>query len=153
MDRTIRNKVAAVLAAFLPVSFILHMCLFFQLLGIRPDQPHPEIGLVYPLNNHGSYHYVTGTEATELNLLFNGFLIAFLALLIVVPKDHILPPANTPRWLSYISFSYKTDLENPNPELTRLLLTAAAAWCAIILLAGPLLVRWLVTRGVILSAA
>jgi len=153
MTRTIRNRVAIVIFAFFLVSFVLHLWLFYYCFAVDPELPHPERGFIYPLNNHGAYAYVTAIEATELSLLFNGCFVAFISLLVVVPKDYIWRSTTSPKWLPSLGFQFHTDLEKPSAELVILAMAGAAAWCAIILLAGPVLARWLVAWGVILPAA
>ncbi len=37
-------------------------------------------------------------------------------MLVIVPKDSIIPPPQTPRWITYVSVTFKTGLEEFSPR-------------------------------------
>jgi hypothetical protein len=101
--------------------------LFFSYFSSGPKEPRPELGLVYALNNHGSYVYLSGTESTALSLLMMAFATAVL--------------------LSGIA---KTDLGNHPSGMKAAFLGSLAFSFAIILLAGRPIVDFVVGRGIVL---
>lgn len=67
--RSVRDHTAAVFAGFTTSSFLAHLILFFIYFSSRPRVPNTALGQVHPLNNHGSFVYVSQSEATGLSLL------------------------------------------------------------------------------------
>src|SRR5689334_7571201 len=98
MTRAIRNKAATVLFALSIDTFICYLWLFYEYLSSRPPGPVPELGLIYPLNNHGFYVYLTDVESEGMALLFAAGFFGGLLGIIIVPKDIIDPDPLTPRW-------------------------------------------------------
>jgi len=77
-------------------------------------------------------------------------LLSILAAAIIVPKEGILPPPGTPKWVTYLSARAKTDLSHPNRRQTFLFLCAAGSWLAVIWLFGSSIARFVVSHGVVL---
>jgi hypothetical protein len=150
--RLVRNCIACAAMALCPPAFVLHMALFFSYCSSHPTQPDPRIGMLYPLNNHGSYVYLTKVEATGLGLLIAAFVFGLVAGIAVVPKEPILPPRGTPRWLTYVSGTARTDLANPGRSMKLLFLGAAVFYAAVIILFGRSIAQFAVSHGIVLPA-
>jgi len=150
--RSVRNYIACAAVALCLPTFIIHMVLFFSYFSSHPTHPNPQTGFLYPLNNHGSYVYLTNVEATGLGLLMVGFGLGFFSGLVAVPKEPILPPRGTPRWLTYVSGSARTDLTNPTPPMKIVFLGAMAFYSIVIILFGSAIAKFAVAHGVVLSA-
>jgi hypothetical protein len=112
------------------------MWLFFAYFDSRPRVPKPELGLIHALNNHGSYVFISDTEATGLALLTYAFLVAFGLFIAIVPKQFQLPPAGTPRWITRTSARFTTDLEKPTQEYWIIFAASLAGWTLVFLLSG-----------------
>ncbi len=151
MKRSSRNAVASAAVALCPASFGARLYLFYSDLSSRPQSPNPELGFVQSLNNHGSYVYVTDAESTGLALLSMAFMAGLLLALAIVPKDFILPPRGTPKWLTYVSAAAKTDLANPSKRLMTIFLSSLAFYLAVIILAGLSIADFLVSKGIVLD--
>lgn len=132
----LRTYFAIVLAGIFAASFAAHLWLFYWYIAHRPAMPRPDLGLVYPLSNHGTYYYLSAVESEELALLFWCAFVAIMLLFIVVPKKFLPPPAQIPRWIGWVSVAFKTGLE----DLSRrdcLILGASFLLClTLIVLAG-----------------
>jgi hypothetical protein len=48
------------------VAWLAFVALFLQYSATRPRVAVPDQGRVYPINNHGTYSYVTGREFANL---------------------------------------------------------------------------------------
>jgi hypothetical protein len=151
MPRRVRTYIAAAISPLCPLSFAVHLWLFFSYFSFRPNQPHPEFGLVYRLNNHGSYVYLSGTESTGLTLLMMAFAIAALLTVVLVPKEINLPRPGTPPWLTYASGGERTGLGNSSREIKAVFLCSLVVYFAIISLAGRSIVDFVVLRGIVLQ--
>lgn len=152
MKRELRNRVAAALGGLLPASFGTHLWLFFFYVAYRPKVPNPELGLVHPLNDHGSYVFISGAESTGLTLLTYIFFAAIVLSLVIVPKDFLLPPPGTPRWITWISGRAKTDLARPSRSLKLIFFASIAFWTALIWLVGAAAVGFVNSHGIVLNA-
>jgi hypothetical protein len=148
--RQIRTRIAAAIAGVLPASFVIHMWLFISYFDSHPREPNPELGLMRPLNNHGSYVFISDAESTGLALLIYAFIMAFGFMILVVPKEFQLPPPGTPRWLTRVSARFKTDLEKPSIELTIIFLGSLACFTVLIWLGGRSIVEFFVANGFVL---
>jgi hypothetical protein len=150
MYREIRNYIAAAILALCPASFGVNLWLFFGYFSSRPPQPHPELGLVYVLNNHGSYVYISATESTGLAMLMIAFFAGFFGAIALVPKEAILPPPGTPRWITRISAQFDIFIGTPKRRLMIIFYCALICYLAIIYVAGPSIAEFVVSHGVIL---
>ena len=149
--RSVRNDIAASLLGFVMSSGATYMWLFFRYVGSRPPSPNPALGWVHALNDHGSYVYISATEATGLGLLFHMGFAAGLAAILIVPKDFILPRPGTARWLTYVSFAAKTDLARPTPRLIAIVIATALISLIAIYSLGPVIAAFAVSHGLILG--
>lgn len=152
MSRQIRNQLATATFALCFASFGTYLWLFFSYFSSRPRQPHPELGLVHVLNNHGSYVYISAAESTGLAMLMIAFFVGFCLTFAIVPKEAILPPPGTPRWLTYVSAQYNTDLAEPTRRLKAIFCCALISYLGIFYLAGSSIADFVVRHGVILPA-
>jgi hypothetical protein len=131
----------------LPGKFWNVPLVFFAYFSSHPAKPNAALGFVHALNNHGSYVYLCDAESTGLALLMNVFMIGMFAIL---PKDPALAPPGTARWLAHFYVS-KTDLANPTPRLKAIFLCSLVFYLAVIYRAGPSIVRFVVSRGIVLQ--
>ena len=136
MKRSTRNDIASAIVALCPASFGTFTWLFYSYFSTHPTKPNVQLGFVHALNNHGSYVYLSDAESTGLVLLAIAFVIAFFGSLAIVPKDPILPSLGTPRWLTYVSGSAHTDLENPTHRLKMIFLGSFVFYLAVIYFLG-----------------
>ena len=67
----------------------------------------------------------------------------------VVPKEFMLPPVGTPRWLTYVSASAK--LDPWSSDTIFLWLGFLLIWLAVIWSGGPRIVDFLTSHGVVLD--
>jgi len=132
-------------------SFALYMILFFVYSSSQPKQPEPALGVIYPLNNHGSHVYLTRIQATGMNLLFVVFPIAFAMAIIALPKE-LRFFRGMQRWVSFEGRTVRTDLLQPTAAMKAVFFGSVAVWSAIILGLGPYIVAFLVAKGFVLSA-
>ncbi|MGH6933245.1 MAG: hypothetical protein ACREEE_12525 [Dongiaceae bacterium] len=151
MNRSFRNDIASATAPLCIVSFGAFLWLFFAYFSTHPVQPDPERGYVHALSNHGSHVYLTDIESTGLALLMAAFAIGFLLTIAIAPKDHILPPPKTPRWIAYVSARYRTDLADPSPRMKAIFLCSLGCYVAVILLAGRSIASFVVSLGIVLE--
>lgn len=150
MTRALRNDIASATVAICPASFGAFLWLFFAYFSSHPTTPNDELGLVYKLSNHGSYVYLSATESTGLALLMIAFVVGLVVTLFIVPKDYILPPPGTPRWMTYVGGTAKTDLAKPTPRLRMIFLGSLVFCLGVIYFAGPWLAKLMVARGIVL---
>jgi acyl transferase domain-containing protein len=90
--RSVRNHTAAVFAGFATFSFLVHLILFFIYLSSRPRVPNTALGQVHPFNNHGSFVYVSQSEATGLSLLMIAFFAWGLSAAAIAAKTFVVTP-------------------------------------------------------------
>src|SRR5215470_15507001 len=95
--RELRRYIVCALFGFFVAALGTNIWLFYKYIGTRPLVPNPTMVLVHPLNNHGTYHYLSATESASVTLAFNAALLAILVAFIIAPKEFIIPPPNTPR--------------------------------------------------------
>jgi hypothetical protein len=151
MKRSVRNAIASAIIALCPVSFCARSYLFDTYLSSRPRSPNLDLGFVQPLNSHGTYVYLTDVEATGMEMLRIAFFTGFLLAIAIVPKDFVLPPRGTPKWVTYVGAAFKHDLGNPSLRLWMIFLCSTAVYLAVVTLAGNSIARFIVSRGIILD--
>ena len=152
MNNRIRTDIACAISAVCAASFSTNLWLTFSYAASRPRQPDPALGIVYPLNNHGSITYLSNSEATGMGLLMMAFFIGLLATVIIVPKEAILPRPGTPQWLTYVSARTRTPLGNRTPRLTTIFACSLVVWLAVIVFGGRAIADFAVSEGLSLSA-
>jgi len=150
MNRQFRKYIAAAIVGLCPASFGIWLWLFFKYFSYRPKEPHPEVGLIYPLSNHGSYVYISDQESTGLALLIIAFFVGFLLTFTLVPKTLIPLPPGTPRWRVYLGAAFTTDLRDLTKQLFVIVLCSIIFWSVIILFVGSILANFLIFHGIIL---
>jgi hypothetical protein len=148
MKKSVRYDVVSSLGALCAASFGTHLFLFFCYFNSHPAAPDSALGLVYALNNHGSYVYLSDSEWVGLSLLRMAFFVSLVSIYAILPKDPTLAPLGTPRWVAH-SF-YVANADNPSPRLRTIFLCSVGFHLAIIYLAGPLIVHLFVSHRIIL---
>ena len=138
MRRETRNYVAIACIALFVASFSFHLWLFLKYQSIRPTQPHPELGFVHALNNHGSYVYLTDAEATGMSLLFLMSFLAFGLAFTIVPKKYTLT-------------GIEHDLINPSRQQYSVLWISLICYFALFIFIGPYIVAFAVSHGFVIA--
>ena len=139
MRRAARNYVAAACFALCVASFPSHLWLFFKYHSSLPNEPQPQLGRVHQSSNHGSFVYLTDTEATGQSFLMLAFLTGFLLFGIIVPKRHI--PGK----------GIEHDLVSPTGKQYMVFLISIAIYFAVIIFVGQRIVGFAVSRGVVVD--
>lgn len=62
MTAKIGRRLTTAVWAVAAVLFISSLAMFEWFIQNRPSTPQPEMGYLKPINNHGSFHYVTAEE-------------------------------------------------------------------------------------------
>jgi len=145
----IRRYVACGLIGFFMATFGTNFWLTNSYIGSRPRTPDIVLHLVYPMNDHGTYYYLSATESASLKLAFWGGMIAILLVVIVVPKDFIIPPPQTPRWITHVSASFRTGLEEFSLGYFAIMISALLASVAAIYLFGQEVAQFAAAHGIV----
>jgi len=138
LQRQTRNYLAIACLALCVASFPSSLWLFYQYQATRPSQPHPDLGLIHALNNHGSYAYLSDYDCTGLAILSYMFFIGFGLGIIVVKKR-------------YTSAGIDHDLGDPTAEEYAVMLAVTLCYLFIIKFAGPRIVAAMVSHGIVLT--
>jgi hypothetical protein len=147
----LRRDIACVLVGFFIANFGTTLWLTNLYIATRPATPNPSLGLIFALNVHGSLHYLTRIESASVTLTFWCGWIAFVVLVIVVPKYFIIPPPKTPRWITYVSASYKTGLEQFSLRYFTIMLLALLVSVALMILFGKDFAQFAISHGIAAS--
>jgi hypothetical protein len=147
MSNSFRSDLSSAIVSLCPASFGANIWLFFYYFSSRPKEPQRELGLVYPLNNHGSHVYVSKVETTGLSLLMIAFFLGLLLAIAIVPKEPSLPPAWMPRWMTYVSFSTKTTWNEPTPRMWGIFFLSFSFYLLIIVFAGRSIIDFAISLG------
>jgi hypothetical protein len=150
MTKLDRNDLASVFIAICVVSFGVFLWLFFSYFSSHPAGPKPELGITYPLSNHGSYVYLTAVETTGLALLIVLFVVSLLMALAFVPKKFVLDSSKTNRWLSSIGGAAMTALTFPSSRLKVIFVASVSLSLVGISVFGRIISEYLVSKGLVL---
>ncbi len=102
---------------------------------VRPRMPNPGMGLIYPLNQHGTYFYVSASDATQVGMLFWIYFPLFFATAFSGSNR-----VNKRPWQKY---------EMPRPHgLGKYFFGTMILWLIILLLGCPRLASTLVNHGI-----
>jgi hypothetical protein len=143
----IRRYIACVLFGFSPATFSTDLWLFSKYVKTRPLVPNYVLGLTHPLNNHGTYYYLSAVESASVDLAFWAGWIALFVATIVVPKEFVTPPPNTPGWVTHISSRFKTGLEKFKFSYFMTTLMSFLICIAMIILFGAEIVQFAIALG------
>lgn len=132
-----RQDLAAILAGMAGSSFCCHYILWLQLMRTQPRKPDHALGLIYPMNNHGWYYYLSAIQATQLNLL----VIASVALIILASITNGRFPIKMP-WEKYS----EEVVGNGWYILISFLISAVIVWYS-----TPYVASYMVFKGFILN--
>ena len=149
MSKRLRTDLAAMILSLCPVSLVAKFRLSFMYYSSRSPKPNPELGMIYPLNNHGSYVYLSNTESTGLSLLTILFAVSFFLTFFVTPKEWVPPSPETPRWITYVGARYRTDLGTAR-SMT-IFVYSSAFWSILTYYGGQLIVNFIVSQGIVLK--
>ncbi len=134
--REVRRYLASGLIGVFMAAFGTNIWLTHSYIGTRPRIPNAALGLVYPLNNHGTYYYLSATELASVKLAFWCGWLTVMLVVVVVPKDFIIPPPQTPRWVTHVSVHFKTGLEEFSLSYFAIMVSALVVSLAAISLFG-----------------
>jgi hypothetical protein len=143
-----RRYMACGLIGLFVAAFGTNVWLTYLYIGTRPMAPNVALGLVRPRNNHGAYYYLSATESASVTLAFWGGWLAIMLVFIIVPKDFIIPPPQTPRWVTHVSASFKTGLEEFSFAYFAIMISALLISFAVIFLFGQRLAHFAAVHGV-----
>jgi hypothetical protein len=107
-------------------------------------------GATHLLYYRGACVYLTDIETTGLSLLRLSSLIGVLIPIAIVPKQIVLPPDGTPRWLTLTSARFKTGYELFGRRGWLSFLSGFGLSLAAIIFTGQDVATLLVSHGVIL---
>jgi hypothetical protein len=146
-SRTLRNHISIFLTALFVVTFISQIALYLFYFSNRPSMPIAEGGYLYPLSGNGLYAYLTDVESAGMTLLFSVAFFSVLLAFAITLKRIIDPPPSTPRWMTYLGASFKTDLARPTRQMKMLFGWSFVFWLLIIYFAGTSIARYAVSSG------
>jgi hypothetical protein len=144
-SKTARNIAAGLLMGF---GWTAGMCFFGLLLywaRISPTLPEPQLGLVYPHNEHGSITYFSAFQATSCFLLFSISPLLFLIGFSIAPKKNIKTRVGK------LSWSMKFDPDDPRKVLGWSQLGGAILAPLVIFTVGPSFVHLVNRMGTVLN--
>jgi hypothetical protein len=142
---TFRYDIVSAIAPLCAASGGTQLFLFFAYFSSHPTTPNAALGFVHALNNHGSYVYISDTESTGLSLLMNVFFAGLVGMFVVVPKNPA--PPGTARWVTHFNFARPDYLASHTIRQKTIFLCSLMFYLAVIWLAGPWIVRLVVSRG------
>src|SRR5580700_133463 len=64
--KTYRQHLGAILLGAACASFIFSITLWNRFMQTQPRHPNLELGLIYSMNNHGWYYYLSATQADQM---------------------------------------------------------------------------------------
>jgi hypothetical protein len=137
VQRKVRNYIASACFAIAITSFISFLWMFQKYAYSIPEGRQPQLGRVYPQNNHGSIVYLTKKEETGQSLLQLAWWCGLLAGGIIVPKNYTAGKNAT------------NDLTHPSREYKYVALATAVVYFAIIDFAGQHIVDLVIANGMI----
>jgi hypothetical protein len=144
-----RRYVACSLIGLFMAAFGTNLWLTYLYIGTRPMAPNMALGLVHPLNDHGTYYYLSATELASVTLAFWCGWLAIMLVFIIVPKDFLIPPPQAPRWVTHVSASFKTGLEEFSFAYFAVMISALLVSIAVIFLFGQNLAQFAAANGAI----
>jgi hypothetical protein len=113
----------------------------------HPKEPRPELGFIHPLNNHGTYVFISNAESMVLALLMQIFSVCCLFVILITPKEIQLTRQGTPP--NKLVATFKTDIQDP-PEFWFIFLGSVTLSTIVIWFGLPIIVDRLVAHGIIL---
>jgi hypothetical protein len=129
-------------AGLLIGAFATYIWLFYQYVGTRRSLPDISRGFVYPLNNHGSYHYLNAADAMGMRLNSWIFEPMLLLLIIVIPKDKVV------RKVTGAGKGFKTERREPSRRNFAFLWLIALVYLCATFIFGKSLVNLALQAGV-----
>src|ERR1700690_2454727 len=151
MKRSARFYFVSSIGALAAACLGTELGLWISYFNSHPAAPNSALGLVNALNNHGSYVYLSDTEWVGLSLLRMVFFACVVSTYAILPKDPTLAPPDTPRWVAHSFYVAKTNWVSAPPRLKTIFLCSIVFYLAVIYLAGPLVVHFLVSHRIILE--
>ncbi|MGZ3692114.1 MAG: hypothetical protein ACXVAX_11470 [Pseudobdellovibrio sp.] len=146
MSRNLRNYLSTFLFAYCAISLVLSFYLFDLYFKTHPKSPAVNSDYIVPLNSHGAVVFVSAAESAGLALLHWSYMIIFLLLFCVIPKEVVSAPANA-GWRKYLSVRYRTDLQQPSKKYVISFFSSCALVSAIFYFFGNDLVKFALSLG------
>jgi hypothetical protein len=133
------------LAGYGWMAFVCFIYLVVTWVGASPVAPDPGQDLLYPHNEHGRITYFSAFQATSCYLLFLTSIPLFFVGTAIIPKKNVKVLRGP--WLS---ISSRWDPDDPEKVGRWGMLAGMLSTPALVFGAGPVLVRWLNSLGVVL---
>jgi hypothetical protein len=143
----IRRYIACVLLGFVVANFITTTWLTYKYIGTRPTHPDPSLGWIYPFKNHGAYYYLSETELSSVTLTFWTEWYSTLLIIIIIPKQFRVSPADTRRWVTHLSASFRTGLEEFKFGYFATMLAGLLSTIGVFILFGSELAQFAIGHG------
>ena len=122
------------------------LSLFYYYFSSRPAAPSPQLGFIYPLNNHGFVVYIAAAESVALTLLGMGVALGFVVAFILAPRQRILGLIRAEPWRPHVGWRFETD--HPTLRLKSVFLLSLVCWLAVIWFVGPSMARFVVAGNI-----
>lgn len=141
-----RWDITAVAMGVAFASFGYFLFLWFRFMDTQPRRPEPTLGLIYSMNNHGSYYYLSATKVTQLSMpliIFAIFALGFVGtfLLKKIPRTPVKAP-----WEKYAVCPPGMPISMPKSFYVSFVIFFTAWW-----LVCPHVASMLVSKGIILN--
>ncbi len=149
MSVAFRRVLTALLLGMVLASLVAVFWQNFHLIAIRPTTPQPALGFVVPFDDHGTFYYVTRAEHARFMLSFWSGGCLFLLAIAAAPKDFVLPPPGTPRWITYVSAQARTGLEEFSWFYLAAAGVGAGVWGGVAVTAGGAIARFALHHGLV----
>jgi hypothetical protein len=149
MKKTLRYDLATSIFALGLACAGLQLFLLVSYFSSHPGIPDSARGLINALDNHGSYVYISDTEWVGLSLLRMVLFVCLFGTIAVLPKDPTRAPFDTPRWVAHSFYVAEPGTITTKPRIETVFVCSIVLYLAAIYLVGPLIVRLLVSHGII----
>ncbi|WP_343718483.1 hypothetical protein [Inquilinus sp.] len=141
-NRTFRNYTASALFGIGLANAAIFFSLLNQYTSFQPKEPHPDLGLIYQIKNHGAFNYISAAQETGLSLTSLILFLCVLATIIVIPKNVGTLSSGVQRPIA--------TFDKPSWQMVGLCWAAFFVGLAILAFAGTWIVNAIVSAGVVL---
>jgi hypothetical protein len=151
MKKTFRYDLGTSIFALGLACAGMQLFLFVSYFGSHPRAPDSARGLIHALNNHGSHVYISDAEWLGLSLLRVVLLLCVIGTMAVLPKDPTRAPFDTPRWVANSFYVAEPGTITSKTRVKAVFFCSIVLYLAAIYLAGPFVVRLLISHGIVLQ--
>jgi len=143
--KTPPNIAAGALAGLGWTGLLCSFALRLYWLRVAPTSPHPQRGVIYPHNEHGSITYFTAFQSTSCDLLFLVSPLLFIVGFALLPKRNVKTRSGKLWW------STRFDADDPQKVLLWSELGGGILALLLIFTVGPSVVHLINQMGAILN--